>query len=153
MLWLEIWMMVSRLWNRFFLCSLLILLLQSTSQILYKKVDIPIILNDVTLAEDYDGDFQTRRNILLTFDFTAKTYVYGPEKKFKIISDTNIRNWDYLVGKSGAIEFIEVGVCGGISGYTSGSTYDTYKYNYELGVYGQTGAIDTYGNYIGPTYG
>jgi hypothetical protein len=120
---------------------------------LYKKVDIPIILNDTTLAEDYDGDFETRRNILLTFDFTAKTYIYGPERTSKIISDTNIRNWDYLVGKSGAMEFIQTGVCGGISGYTSGSTYDTYNYKYELGNYGVTGAIDTYGNYIGPTYG
>jgi hypothetical protein len=120
---------------------------------LYKKVDVPIILNDVTLAEDYDGDFETRRNILLTFDFTAKTYVYGPEKSSKIISDTNIRAWDYIKGKSGAMEFIETGVCGGVSGYTAGQTYDTYKYNYELGVHGQTGAIDTFGNYIGPTYG
>ena len=120
---------------------------------LYKKVDVPIILNDVTLAEDYDGDFETRRNILLTFDFTAKTYVYGPEKSSKIISDTNIRAWDYINGKSGAMEFVQTGVCGGVSGYTAGQTYDTYKYNYELGVHGQTGAIDTYGNYIGPTYG
>lgn len=120
---------------------------------LYKKVDIPIILNDTTLAEDYDGDFETRRNILLTFDFTAKTYIYGSERTSKIISDANIRNWDYLVGKSGAMEFIEVGVCGGISGYTSGSTYDTFRYKYELGNYGVTGAIDNYGNYVGPTYG
>jgi hypothetical protein len=120
---------------------------------LFKKVDVPIILNDVTLAEDYDGDFETRRNILLTFDFTAKTYVYGPEKSSKLIGDANIRTWDYLQGKSGAYEFIETGVCGGISGITAGQTYDTYQHIYEVGVHGQTGAIDTYGNYIGPTYG
>jgi hypothetical protein len=120
---------------------------------LYKKVDVPIILNDVTLAEDYDGENQTRRNILLTFDFTAKTYVYGPEKTSQLITNATIRNWDYTMGKSGAYEFIETGVCGGISGITAGQTYDTYNFYYELGVYGQTGAIDTYGNYIGPTYG
>ena len=123
---------------------------------LFQKVDVPIILNDVTLAEDYDGDFETRRNILLTFDFTAKTYMYGPKRTSKIITDANIRSWDYTLGKSGAWAFNEIGISGGsagISGGTSGSSYDTYQFYYELGVHGQTGAIDTYGNYIGPTYG
>jgi len=123
---------------------------------LFQKVDVPIILNDVTLAEDYDGSFEERRNILLTFDFTAKTYMYGPKKTSKIITDANIRSWDYTLGKSGAWAFNEIGISGGstgISGGTSGSSYDTYEYLYELGNYGVTGAIDTYGNYIGPTYG
>lgn len=123
---------------------------------LFQKVDVPIILNDVTLAEDYDGSFEERRNILLTFDFTAKTYMYGPKKTSKVITDANIRSWDYTLGKSGAWAFNEIGISGGsagISGGTSGSSYDTYEYYYELGNYGVTGAIDTYGNYIGPTYG
>jgi len=120
---------------------------------LFQKVDVPIILNDVTLAEDYDGSFEERRNILLTFDFTAKTYMYGPKKSSKIITDANVRTWDYNLGKSGAWSFNEIGISGGLSGGTLGSSYDTYEYYYELGEYGVTGAIDTYGNYIGPTYG
>ncbi len=120
---------------------------------LFKKVDVPIILNDVTLAEDYDGDFETRRNILLTFDFTAKTYVYGPEKSSNIITDATIRSWDYNLGKSGAYQFFQTGISGDISGFTAGQTYDTYQHTYEVGNYGVTGAIDTYGNYIGPTFG
>jgi len=119
---------------------------------IFQKIDVPIVLNDVTLAEDYDGDFDTRRNILLTFDFTAKTYVYGPEKTATVISDSKIRTWDYTLGASGALQFYESGVSGGVAGITAGQTYDVYQHTYELGVSGVTGAIDTYGNYIGPTF-
>ena len=51
------------------------------------KVDIPIILAGVDTAEDYEGDFETRRNIVTTFSFTAKTYVYSPTNTTSIILD------------------------------------------------------------------
>jgi hypothetical protein len=41
------------------------------------RVTVPIVLNGVNSSEVYEGDFQTRRNITSTFDFTAKTYLYG----------------------------------------------------------------------------
>ena len=43
-----------------------------------EKRDIPIILENVTMQDDYDGDFTTRRVLLYTFRFTAKTYLFGP---------------------------------------------------------------------------
>lgn len=39
--------------------------------------DIPVILNSVTVQDDYDGDFQTRRFVTHTLTFTLKTNVYG----------------------------------------------------------------------------
>ena len=43
-----------------------------------EKRDIPIILDSVEFQDDYEGDFSSRRSLLYTFNFTAKTYLFGP---------------------------------------------------------------------------
>ena len=43
-----------------------------------EKRDIPIVLENVTMQDDYEGDFTTRRVLLYTLRFTAKTYLFGP---------------------------------------------------------------------------
>lgn len=43
-----------------------------------EKRDIPIVLDSVTFTDDYEGDFSTRRVLIYTFNFTAKTYLFGP---------------------------------------------------------------------------
>jgi hypothetical protein len=43
-----------------------------------EKRDIPIVLNNVSFQDDYEGDFSTRRSLIYTFGFTAKTYLFGP---------------------------------------------------------------------------
>jgi hypothetical protein len=40
--------------------------------------DIPMVLNSVQMDDDYEGDFTTRRSLVYTLDFTAKTYLFGP---------------------------------------------------------------------------
>jgi hypothetical protein len=42
-----------------------------------EKKDIPIVLNRVGFRDDYEGDFSTRRIIIYTLNFTAKTYLYS----------------------------------------------------------------------------
>ena len=42
------------------------------------KRDIPIVLNSVSYEDTYSGDFTTRRAVIYTLSFTAKTYLYGP---------------------------------------------------------------------------
>ena len=39
--------------------------------------DIPIILNSITVQDDYDGDFQTRRFVTHTLTFTLKINLFG----------------------------------------------------------------------------
>lgn len=39
--------------------------------------DIPIVLNSVSVQDDYDGDFETRRFVLHTLNFTIKTNIFG----------------------------------------------------------------------------
>lgn len=41
-------------------------------------LDIPIILNSVNIQDDYDGDFQTRRFVTYTINFTLKANFFGP---------------------------------------------------------------------------
>ena len=43
-----------------------------------EKRDIPIILENITMQDDYEGDFTQRRVLLYTLRFTAKTYLFGP---------------------------------------------------------------------------
>ena len=39
--------------------------------------DIPITLNRVGFRDDYEGDYRTRRILVYTLNFTAKTYLFG----------------------------------------------------------------------------
>ena len=43
-----------------------------------EKRDIPIVLNGITMNDDYEGDFSTRRALIYTLRFTAKIYLFGP---------------------------------------------------------------------------
>jgi len=43
-----------------------------------EKRDIPIVLESINFQDDYEGDFSTRRVLIYTLRFTAKTYLFGP---------------------------------------------------------------------------
>ena len=43
-----------------------------------EKRDVPIILESITTSDDYEGDYSTRRALIYTLRFTAKTYLFGP---------------------------------------------------------------------------
>jgi len=43
-----------------------------------EKRDIPIILDSIDFQDDYEGSFETRRALIYTLRFTAKTYLFGP---------------------------------------------------------------------------
>ena len=43
-----------------------------------EKRDIPLVLENVSFQDDYEGDFATRRALIYTLSFTAKTYLFGP---------------------------------------------------------------------------
>jgi len=48
------------------------------TDVINEKKDVPIVLDSVSFRDDYEGDFSTRRLILYTLQFTAKTYMFGP---------------------------------------------------------------------------
>jgi len=49
------------------------------------KRDVPIVLNDVNYVDSYSGDYTSRRAVIYTLNFTAKTYLFGPANTQKVI--------------------------------------------------------------------
>jgi hypothetical protein len=47
--------------------------------------DVPTILNSVSLNDDYDGQFEIKRTVLYTLQFTMKTQMFGPVKESSVI--------------------------------------------------------------------
>ena len=43
-----------------------------------EKRDVPVVLDNVSFTDDYEGDFSERRALIYTLTFTAKTYLFGP---------------------------------------------------------------------------
>lgn len=43
--------------------------------------DIPIIINDISCEDTYEGNFENRRAIIWTLNFTLKGYIFGPNKR------------------------------------------------------------------------
>jgi len=43
-----------------------------------EKRDIPVIFEGISMQDDYEGNFDTRRALIYTLRFTAKTYLFGP---------------------------------------------------------------------------
>ena len=43
-----------------------------------EKRDVPIVLDNISFRDEYEGDFTTRTALIYTLQFTAKTYLFGP---------------------------------------------------------------------------
>jgi len=53
------------------------------------KIDVPIILNSVSVQDDYDGDFQTRRFVTHSLSFQMKVNLFGPISGQGVIQTVN----------------------------------------------------------------
>ena len=52
-----------------------------------ESFDVPITLQSVSLSDDYEGDFQTRRSLIYTLDFTMKIRFFGRVSDSAIIRE------------------------------------------------------------------
>ena len=52
--------------------------------------DVAIVLNSVDFEDDWEDDFSTRRSIIYSMGFTAKTWIYGPYSKADVIRKSRI---------------------------------------------------------------
>jgi len=60
------------------------------------KRDVPIILNDVSYEDNYQGDFESRRAIIYTMGFTTKFYLYGPVTSSSVIKTVQVDQYTDL---------------------------------------------------------
>mgnify|MGYP003110750189 FL=1 len=68
---------------------------------IHDKVDIPITLSNVSIQEEYEGNFLNRRFITTSFEFVAKSYVYGPVTTRKVIEGITAEFRTDLTGTGG----------------------------------------------------
>jgi hypothetical protein len=55
-------------------------------------IDIPIMLNGVSSEDLYEGDYETRRTLMWTLNFTMKAWFFGPtDRTKKIIKMVDVR--------------------------------------------------------------
>ena len=60
------------------------------------KRDVPIVLNDVSYEDNYQGDFESRRAIIYTMAFTTKFYLYGPVTSTSVIKTVQVDQFSDL---------------------------------------------------------
>lgn len=49
------------------------------------KMDVPVVFNDLSTEDTYEGDFSTRRALIHTLNFTIKGYLFGPVRTQGVI--------------------------------------------------------------------
>ena len=63
--------------------------------------DVPVQLDSISMDDDYEGNFDTRRALIYTLNFTAKTYLFGPVTNVsgEIIKKVTV---GYVAGSTGS---------------------------------------------------
>ena len=54
------------------------------------KQDVPVILTGVSISDEYEGEFTSRRVLVYTLDFTMKMKFYGPTQEQGVIREINL---------------------------------------------------------------
>jgi hypothetical protein len=52
-------------------------------------LDVPLVINDVSQEDVYEGSFEERRSLIWTMNFTMKAFFFGPTKRNDIITLSN----------------------------------------------------------------
>ena len=89
------------------------------------KQDVPILLNGVSFDDQYEGDFNSRRVLIYTLDFTMKMSFYVPVAESKVIRKINIDFTEKPNGTNNLSEFdITIGDNDTESDFTITTTID-----------------------------
>ncbi len=65
--------------------------------------DVPVLLNDVSLEESYEGQFEDKRVIMWNLDFTLKTNIFKPVKETDLIRQVETNTIATPTGDSGEV--------------------------------------------------
>lgn len=56
--------------------------------------DVPLVLNNIGVEDVYEGDFESRRSILWSLNFTMKAWYLGPVRQKSVIKFVDTRVFD-----------------------------------------------------------
>ena len=105
-------------------------------------VDAPVVLQDVSIEDTYEGDFDTRRALVYNLNFNMKAYIYGPVFSQGVIKRAITNLFDDLPADAGnKVEKITVGV----AQYANGAPLTSPSANASLSVV--TSAISANSDY------
>lgn len=65
--------------------------------------DVPTVLNSVSLTDDYDGAFESKRTVIYTLTFTMKTQMFGPVSRTNVITTVNANLIEPVTDKFGVV--------------------------------------------------
>lgn len=71
--------------------------------------DVPVVLDSISVSDDYDGDFETRRFVTHTLTFTLKVNLFGAMQNNKPIHTSNVNISSDPTGTTNSETFIAVG--------------------------------------------
>jgi hypothetical protein len=71
-------------------------------------IDIPLILNSVSVEDIYDGDFETRRSLMWTLSFTMKGFFFGPVRNKRVIKFVDSKLYDTAVDTDSQLSRVNV---------------------------------------------
>ena len=105
-------------------------------------VDAPVVLQDVSIEDTYEGDFDTRRALIYNLNFSMKAYIYGPVFSQGVIKRAITNLFDDLPADAGnKVEKMTVGV----AQYANGAPLISPSANASLSV--ATSAISANSDY------
>jgi hypothetical protein len=73
-------------------------------------LDIPLVLNSVSVEDIYEGDFETRRSLMWTLSFTMKGWFFGPQRQRKRIKFVDVHTYPQLIEAEGSRITVQPGL-------------------------------------------
>lgn len=65
------------------------------------RSDIPFVIQAVTMVDDYEGDFMSRRSIIYTLEFEARVKFYGPLSSRGVVRTSSVTLTDPSASSQG----------------------------------------------------
>jgi len=90
-------------------------------------VDIPVVLSSVSQEDSYEADFQTRRALIWTLNFTMKAFFFGPTTPKKQIKFVDVDLYPSFEDWNGGEQIaVTPAVPQALSALTAGTSYIIY---------------------------
>ena len=71
-------------------------------------VDTPVVFQDISIEDTYEGNFEERRALVHTLNFSMKGYLYGPSSKTGVIKRSQVFFFQDTAADIGPIERLTV---------------------------------------------